>query len=54
MSSIIGTVTTSTTDGILAHVGNLFTDLLPLIILVVGLPLGFWIIRKVINLVKAR
>lgn len=38
----------------LAYSGTLFTDLSLLIVLAVGLPLGFWVIRKVISLVKAR
>jgi len=37
-----------------AYIGNLFTDLSVVIILVIGLPLGFWAIRKVISLVRAR
>ena len=38
----------------LAYVGDLFTDLNTLILLVIGLPLGFWVIRKVVSLVRAR
>ena len=38
----------------LAYVGQLFTDLTLVIILVIGLPLGFWVIRKVVSLVRAR
>jgi len=38
----------------LAYVGNLFTDVSLLIILAIGLPLGFWVIRKVISLVRVR
>jgi len=41
-------------DGVLAYAGNLFTDLRYLIVLVIGLPLGFWTIRKIISLVRAR
>ena len=41
-------------DDLLGYVGNLFTDLSVLIILVIGLPLGFWVIRRVIGLVRAR
>lgn len=33
---------------------QLFTDLNLLIMLAIGLPLGFWIIRKVIALVRVR
>lgn len=39
---------------LLAYAGELFTDLVPLIALVIGLPLAFWSIRKVISLVRAR
>jgi len=42
------------TTTILAYVGDLFTDLNVLIVLVIGLPLAFWIIRKTISLVRAR
>ncbi len=38
----------------LAYVGDLFTDLQVVIVLVIGLPLGFWVIRKTISLVRAR
>jgi hypothetical protein len=39
---------------LLAYVGQLFTDLNLLVILAIGLPLGFWVIRKAISLVRAR
>jgi len=35
-----------------AYIGQLFTDLTPAIILVIGLPLGFWALAKVIGLVR--
>ena len=38
---------------ILAWVGNLFTDLSPFVILIIGLPLGFWAVSKIIELVRA-
>ena len=38
----------------LAYAGTLFTDTKLLIILAIGLPLAFWVIRKVIGLVRAR
>lgn len=41
-------------ESMLAYAGALFTDLTPLVILAVGLPMGFWVIRKVIALVKTR
>jgi hypothetical protein len=37
-----------------AYIGSTFTDLSGLIVLVIGLPLAFWAIRKVISLVRAR
>jgi hypothetical protein len=37
-----------------AYIGSTFTDLKLLVALVVGLPLAFWAIRKVIGLVRAR
>jgi len=37
-----------------AYVGGIFTDLNPLIFLAMGLPLAFWVIRSVINLVRLR
>lgn len=36
----------------LAYVGQLFTDLTPAIVLIVGLPLAFWAIAKVIAVVR--
>lgn len=41
-------------ENALAYVGQLFTDLNLIIILVIGLPLAFWVIRKTISLVRAR
>jgi len=38
----------------LAYVSGLFTDLNVLIVLIIGLPLGFWVVRKVIALVRVR
>lgn len=38
----------------LAYAGDLFTDLNIVIVLAIGLPIGFWIIRKVISLVRVR
>jgi hypothetical protein len=39
---------------VLTYLPNLFSDLNVLIILIIGLPLAFWIISKVISLVRAR
>jgi hypothetical protein len=38
----------------LAYVGQLFTDTSTIIYLAIGLPLGFWVIRKVVGLIRAR
>lgn len=53
MSPII-TLPIDFASNLLAYAGQLFTDLTPLIVLVIGLPLAFWAIRKVISLVRAR
>lgn len=54
MPAIISGVDASFITASLAYVGQLFTDLTLLIYLAIGLPLGFWIIKKVIGLVRAR
>lgn len=41
-------------DDMLAYIGDLFTDVSLLLILIIGLPIAFWVIRKVISLVRAR
>jgi len=48
------TVTGSDITGLLAYVGGLFEDFNVLILLMIGLPLGFWVVRKVISLIRAR
>jgi hypothetical protein len=35
-------------------VSNLFTDVSLVVMLAIGLPLAFWVIRKIIGLVRAR
>jgi len=47
-------ISTELPTSTLAYAGQLFTDLNLIIILAVGLPLGFWVIRKIISLVRAR
>lgn len=37
---------------ITAYAGNLFTDLWVVIALVIGIPLAFYVIRKVVSLVR--
>jgi len=54
MFATILTITEANITDMLGYAGTLFTDLSLLIILVIGLPLGFWVIRKVISLVRAR
>lgn len=41
-------------SSVLTYAGRLFSDLLPFISLAIGLPLGFVVIRKAINLIKLR
>jgi hypothetical protein len=53
MDSIL-TVDSAFVGDALAYVGQLFTDTTTLIVLVIGLPLAFWAVRKVISLVRAR
>ena len=38
----------------LAYTGNLFAGISPLLYLVIGLPVAFWIINKVVGLVRKR
>jgi hypothetical protein len=38
----------------LAYIGQLFDDLQLLIIVIIGLPLAFWAVRRIIGLVRAR
>lgn len=54
MFTSIITIASSTPTDILAYAGTLFTDLSLLIVLAIGLPIGFWIITKAIGLVKGR
>lgn len=48
------TTTNSDVLAMTAYAGRLFTDLAPYVILAIGLPLAFWVIRKVIALVRVR
>lgn len=48
---VLISVSADWTGELLNYMGQIFTDLNLLILLVVGLPLGFWVIRKVIGLV---
>ena len=53
MDSILSVVSGGAGD-ILAFTGYLFTDLWVVIALVIGIPLAFYVIRKVIGMVRAR
>lgn len=50
----IATVDATFINGMLGYVANVWTDFSLLIVLAIGLPLGFWIVRKAISLIKAR
>jgi len=39
---------------VLAYAGDMFTDLTLVVYLAVGLPMAFYVIRRVIGLVRAR
>lgn len=55
--TIVGTIITlgsNFASNTLAYAGQLFTDLNGLVYLAIGLPVGFWIIKKVISLVSSR
>jgi len=52
MNSIIPVATSSLLADMSAYVPQLFNDLLPIIALILGLPLGFWIITKIVGLVR--
>jgi len=54
LATIITGIDAAFITGMLAYVGDLVTDLNLLILLIIGLPLGFWVIRKTISLVRAR
>ncbi len=51
--SFITLPATSTTE-LLSYVSGLFTDLWPIIALAIGVPLAFYIIGKVISVVKSK
>ena len=48
------TIGTSTIAGMTAYVGQLFDDLGLIVVLVIGLPLAFWVIRRIVGLVRLR
>jgi len=53
MLPIISVSSTMASD-LLAYAGQLFSDLNPLIVLAIGLPVGFWVISRAIGLVTGR
>jgi hypothetical protein len=53
MLSILA-VDTGITSSLLGYVGDVWSDFYLLAVLAIGLPLGFWVVRKVISLVRAR
>jgi hypothetical protein len=46
--------TSGATGDILAYTGDLFTDMWVVIAIAIGLPLAFYVIRKVIGLARSR
>jgi len=52
MNSIIPIATSSLVADISQFPATLFNDLLPLLVLIVGVPFGFWVIYKVVGLAK--
>lgn len=52
MNSIIPIASSTLLADMSAYVPILFQDLLPVLAIILGLPLGFWIITKVIGLVR--
>lgn len=49
---IIGISSSTPVSDFMAYIGKLFTDLWKIIALATGLPLGFYIVRKVISVIK--
>jgi len=54
MDPVISGIDAGFVTSTLAYVGQLFTDTSLIVMLAIGLPLGFWVIKKVISLVRAR
>jgi len=48
------TLPTDFMSSMTAYIGELFTDLNPIIVLAIGLPLAFWFIGKVVGIVRSR
>lgn len=52
MNSIIPIASSTLLADMTAYVPTVFTDLLPIIAIIVGLPLAFWMVSQVIGLAK--
>lgn len=52
MSSILPVASSSLVADISAYPATLFNDLLPLLVLIIGIPFAFWVIYKVVGLAK--
>jgi len=48
------TLPTDFVSNLTAYIGQLFTDLSPVIVLAIGLPLAFWFVKKTISIVRTR
>lgn len=53
-TSTMITLPVDAVDTLMAYVGTLFSDLWVLIALAIGIPLAFYIIGKVVSLVRGR
>lgn len=47
-------ITTGNVGSMVAWIGTIFADLQILAVVVIGLPLAFWVVRKTMSLVRAR
>jgi len=46
--------TTPITATIISYVGEVWTDVVPIVALAIGLPLAFYVVRRIIGGVRAR
>jgi len=54
MLSTFITLPASTTEDLMAYVGGFFGDLWVLVALAIGIPLAFYVISRVIGLIRTR
>jgi len=54
LATSILSFTSESLSATLAYTTEIFGDLKLLLLIVIGLPLGFWVIRKTISLVRVR